>query len=318
MSTSSMRATVRTFMDKAGKYGFLGAGGRTTRPLRAAATAGAAALAAGALALVATAGGGAAAASGFVSLSRTSLPSAGGAMPRVSRDLGQGDMFTELSGNWAGYVIQPGQDVNAVSGVWTVPTLNCQQTPNSLDAVWAGIGGDGNGTGELLQTGVADTCTNGVQHEQAWWELANTYYPVYFGLLVYPGDQMQASVYLNQSGQWVTRIDNLTTRWSGWMVTGGTWGIEPDAGGSFTKEGSASNISYAGGSTVEWVVEGPGLTENGPPPSDFGTVQFSDLRAALRSWSLNSDEAEEIGDGSQVVAAPGPPDGDGFSVSYTG
>ncbi len=125
-----------------------------SRPLRAAAMAGVASLAVGALALVAACGGGAAAASGpvSVSLSRTTL-SPDGPVTRVSRGLEQGDPFT-VSANWAGYVIRAGQDVNAVSGEWTVPTLDCQQTPNGLDSVWAGIGGDGSGSGDLPGAGV--------------------------------------------------------------------------------------------------------------------------------------------------------------------
>ncbi len=320
MSTSSLRARVRNSMGKVDKDGFLRGAGRMTRPLRAAAMAGAASLAAGALALAAG-GGGAAAASGpvSVSLSRTTLPP-DGPVTLVSRGLEQGDAFA-VSKNWAGYVIQPGQDVDAANGEWTVPTLDCQQTPNALDSAWAGIGGDGSGSGDLLQTGVADKCSNGTQQDQAWWELYPVNDQINFGLLVSPGDEMEASVYLDNSGQWVTRIDDLTTGWSGWMFAGGTYGIERDGSGFFTAEGSSSYISYAGGSTVEWVVEGPGLTETGPaffPLADFGTVQFSDLRAGLPSWSLNPDEGVEIVYDNQVVAEPGPPDGDGFSVFYTG
>jgi hypothetical protein len=61
------------------------------------------------------------------------------------------------STNWAGYVIRPGRDVDDVSGEWTIPAVNCQQTPNALDAVWAGIGGVVSGQ-HLLQTGVSDSC----------------------------------------------------------------------------------------------------------------------------------------------------------------
>lgn len=320
MSTSSPRARVRTFTDKIDKDGFLRAGGRLIRPVRTAATAGVASLAAaGALVLVAACGG-AAAASGPVpvSLSRTTVP-AHGAMTRVSRGPGQGEGFTEADDNWAGYVIAPGRDVDAVSGVWTVPTLNCRQTPNAQLGVWAGIGGVDE---PLLQTGVGDGCSNGAQHDQAWWELANAHNPFYFsGLFVGPADQMQASVYLNQSGQWVTRIDNLTTGWSGWMVAGGTWGVGRDGSGSFTNEGSASGISYAGGNTAEWVVEAPGLFATGSAfltIPDFGTVQFSGLRVGLQSWSLNPGEVYQISYDGQVMATPGPSDGDGFPVSYTG
>jgi len=286
MSTSSPSAARRIFLGHAGTHGFRRAG--------------AVLAAAAALALVAASGGGAAAASGS--------------------GLARGVMYGE-TGNWAGYVIQPGQDIQYVSGEWTVPTLDCQQTPNAVDGVWAGIGGVVPGQA-LLQTGVGDLCSsNGSQQDRAWWELADTDDPVYFNLAVSPGDEMQASVYLSSSDQWVTRIDDLTTGWSGWMSAGGTYGIEQDGSESYIQEGSASNISYAGGSTVEWVVEGQGLIQTGAnfqPLADFGTVQFSDLRAGLPSWSLNPLEQDVINYDNQTVAEPGPPDGDGFSVSYTG
>lgn len=286
MSTSSPSAVGRTFLGQAGTHGLRRAG--------------AVLAAAAALALVAASGGGAAAASGS--------------------GLARGVMYGE-TGNWAGYVIQSGQDIQYVSGEWTVPTLDCQQTPNAVDGVWAGIGGVVPGQA-LLQTGVGDTCSNGSQQDQAWWELADAHAPFDFNLAISPGDEMQASVYLDPSSdQWVTRIDDLTTGWSGWMTAGGTYGIERDGSESYIQEGSASNISYAGGSTVEWVVEGPGLIEAGAnfqPLADFGTVQFSDLRAGLPSWSLNPLEQELINYDNQIVAEPGSPDGDGFSVSYTG
>ena len=243
-----------------------------SRPLRAAAMAGVASLAVGALALVAACGGGAAAASGpvSVSLSRTTLPP-DGPVTRVSRGLEQGDPFT-VSANWAGYVIRAGQDVNAVSGEWTVPTLDCQQTPNALDSVWAGIGGDGSGSGDLLQTGVTDECSNGAQQDHAWWELdPNPHKPVYFSGLRGPSGQMQSSVYLNQSGQWVTRIDNLTTGWSGWMVAGGSTassGTGPDP--SRTRGPPAAFRTLAGTPWNGWSRD-PGCSHRVGLPADSRT-----------------------------------------------
>jgi hypothetical protein len=319
MSTSSVNAEMHTFPDQLNKCGFLRAGRRVARPLRAVSTAGLASLAAAALVLVAP-GGGATMASGPVSASlwRTTSPR-DGAVTRVSRGLELDGGFG-VSPNWAGYVIQPGQDVDYVSGVWTVPALGCDQTPYARDSVWAGIGGDGTGTGDLLQTGVADECSNGLQQDQAWWELYPENEQINFtGLPVSPGDVMEASVYLDSSsGQWVTRLDNLTTGMSGWMVDGGTYGIEPDGSGSLTVEGSRS-ISYAGGSTVEWVLERPTpVTGAALPLPDFGTVQFSELRAGLQSWSLNPGEGLAISYNNQIVAQPSPPGEDGFSVSYAG
>jgi hypothetical protein len=293
MSTTSLRK----FIDRAGKHGFPGAGGHRTRPLLAAVAAGAATLATvGALALVAP-GGGAAAASRPVPATR---------VLHALKLTGEGN-------NWAGYVIQPGQDVDYVSGEWTIPTLSCTQA-TTIDSVWAGIGGVGQA---LLQTGVSDACINGQQQDWAWWELANARNPATFNnLIVGEGDVMQASVYY-QSGQWITRIDDLTTGFSGWMHSDGSYGVERDAGGYFSNDGS-SNVLFAGGDTVEWVVEGPGLAyagQNFTQLSDFGTVQFFGLRAGLPSWSLTPDESEQITFNNQPVATPGQPDGDGFSVS---
>jgi hypothetical protein len=276
MNTSSLRAGARTFVKITAMAGAVS------------------------LALAAACGGGAAASPSY------------GAMTHGAK---QGYAMSK-STNWAGYVIRPGRDVDDVSGEWTIPAVNCQQTPNALDAVWAGIGGVVSGQ-HLLQTGVSDSCKGGVQRHYAWWEL----YPgpsVNLGLIVYPGDRMQASVYLSQEGHWVTRIDNLTTGWSGWMISGETYGVGRDGSGSFTREGYASSVSFAGGSTVEWVVERPKVAGASIPIADFGRVQFSGLRTGLQRWSLNADESEELMYDDRAVAVPGLPYTDGFSVSYTG
>ena len=76
------------------------------------------------------------------------------------------------------------------------------------------------------------------------------------------------------------------------MFADGSYGVEQDGSTLFTSDGS-SNVSFTGGNTVEWVVEGPGLADSGQnftQISDFGTVQFFNLRAGLPSWSLTPDE----------------------------
>jgi hypothetical protein len=244
-------------------------------------------------------------------------PARYGAMSPGSRGLDQRGMFIP-DGNWAGYGIPSVQDDGYVSGVWTVPAINCRKTQNALDGVWAGLGGV-NGQA-LLQTGVSDSCKGGVEDHFAWWELVPGYPDdVDFKLAVSAGDVMEASVYHAASGHWVTRIDNLTTGWSGWMISGETYGVGRDGSGSFTDEGSARFVSYAGGNTAEWIVEHP--TVDGSvvvSTPDFGTVRFSELRTGLSWWSLKLAEVYELFSGRQRVAVPGPPIGDGFSVSYVG
>ena|GEM_PF-1032623 len=290
MRTSSPHTKARTFMHN-----------------RAPAKAGLAALAAAvAFALTAAVSG------------PTALAAPNAVLTRAAGDLQHGTEFTK-DGNWAGYVVHSGQHINQVSGEWTIPELNCQQTPNSLAAVWAGIGGMPRQL--LLQTGVSDSCKGGVEQEWAWWEMAPTYNPVTFSLIVRAGDQMQASVYRDQAGQWVTRIDNLTTGWSGWMIAGQTYGVGRDGAGSFTNAGSARDVIFFGSTTADWIVEGPGLIETGSnflPISDFGTVRFYGLRAGLSRWSLTASEGDEISYHNRLMAVPALPGSDGFSVSYTG
>jgi len=56
------------------------------------------------------------------------------------------------SPNWSGYVL-PSTSNSAVftyvSGEWTVPTLNCADTPNSNSATWVGTGDDDSGNSPL-------------------------------------------------------------------------------------------------------------------------------------------------------------------------
>jgi hypothetical protein len=230
------------------------------------------------------------------------------------------------SQNWAGYAIQSGSPVTAVSGQFTVPTLNCANTTDASESMWVGIGGDGEATGDLLQTGVDSTCVGGVQVvSSGWWEEFPEYASDSFQTLsVSPGDQITASVYQASDGSWFTRVDDLTTGISGEMHTGNVWGtiLDSDPGTWLHEEGSASTVSYAGGTSAEWIVEDYGLSDGTQVPfADFGTVDFHDLTTSMPSWSLTPDEAIGLSDstGLLLLAAPSSPDSLGnFSVSYTG
>src|SRR5262249_16558705 len=57
-----------------------------------------------------------------------------------------------VSPNWSGYVVPSTTSVTEVAGQFTVPKLNCKHTPNAGVSIWAGIGGAGGSSGELLQT----------------------------------------------------------------------------------------------------------------------------------------------------------------------
>ena len=241
--------------------------------------------------------------------------------------------FTNPSTNWSGYVVPSSSAlVTDVSGDWTVPTLNCSDTPNSNSATWVGIGGEqwgtGGSSGALLQTGTNDDCVNGVQQDSAWWEIVPATpnnEEIFTSFPVAPGDQIQASIFELSDGEWETLLSNLNTGLSALMVTGDAWGVGQTESGAitFTIQGNASGVSYSGGYTAEWIVEDleEGSANAGGqlyPFANFGSVAFSDMRSSFSSWSLTQDEEWGIVQNGVTLAAPTNTTSDGFTDTYTG
>jgi hypothetical protein len=231
-----------------------------------------------------------------------------------------------VSPNWSGYVVPSTTPVTSVSGQFTVPKLNCKHTPNAGESTWAGIGGAGASSGDLLQTGVRSDCEGGAQrNDAAWWEEYPQKPEIDFNTMsVSPGDSMRASVVQNPGGSWTTRLDDLTTGISGVMTTGQSFGTVLDSSPTvwLHEEGSAAAVSYAGGYTAEWIVEAFEFS-NGflVQLADFGKVTFTGLTTSVPGWKLTGAEQVGIGDeGGYLYDAPSRPDssGRGFSVSYVG
>lgn len=231
-----------------------------------------------------------------------------------------------VSRNWSGYIVPSSSPVTTVSGTFTVPRLNCKHTKNAGESIWVGTGGVP-GFGDLLQTGVRSDCVGGVQdNNPSWWEQFPPLPETTFDATTLPvsaGDSIQASVSKNDDGSWTTRLDNLTKGISGVMTTGGHYGTKADSNWSvwLKDQGPAATLSYAGGTTAEWIVEDFGFS-NGKfaPFADFGKVAFTGLTTSLLSWSLTTAEQVGLGAGGLLLAEPSGPDssGRGFSVTYTG
>jgi hypothetical protein len=211
--------------------------------------------------------------------------------------------------------------ITTVSGRWTVPTLNCVDTPNSGVSIWVGTGGVGNSSGDLLQTGIFDNCVNGVQQDIGWWqewpELQSG--KIFRNLSISPGDSIKASVYQMTESNWVTELDDLTTGLTGYMETGDAWAVCPNSGGPCSVQGTTVNRAYSGGHTAEWIVEDYDLGYNLDPFANYGTVNFSNLRIAGPSpWSLSVGEGLEIVQNGVVLSVPSRPESDGFQLRYVG
>jgi uncharacterized repeat protein (TIGR02543 family) len=169
----------------------------------------------------------------------------------------------QASSNWSGYVLPTTSLDTLASAEWTVPRLNCADTPNGSSATWVGIGGvtwsDGSSSGSLLQTGVNDNCVNGVQVDSGWFEIVPAtpnHEEVFSNFPVSPGNIIRATEgYVN--GQWVTLLDNFSTGLSAVFVVGSSWEVvntstSTPVGGI---QGDASGTSYSGAYSVEWIEE---------------------------------------------------------------
>jgi hypothetical protein len=232
-----------------------------------------------------------------------------------------------VSRNWSGYIVPSSTPITAVSGHFTVPRLNCKDTTDAGESMWVGTGGAGGSSGDLLQTGVRSDCIGGVQdNNPSWWEQFPPLPETKFDTTTLPvaaGDSIQASVSKNLDGSWTTRLDDLTKGISGVMTTGGNYGTMADAnwGVWLDDQGPAATLSYAGGTSAEWIVEDFGFAGGGFAPfADFGKVAFSGLTTSLPSWSLTKSEQVGLGANGLLLAEPSGPDssGRGFSVTYTG
>ena len=232
------------------------------------------------------------------------------------------------STNWSGYVVPSSSAlITDAQGDRVVPTLNCTDTPNGQIAIWAGIGGQqwatGGSSGSLLQTGIQDNCVNGVQQDHAWWEVVPAtpnHEQSFTNFPVSPGDVMQAFVYQTTTGAWQTKVTDVNTGLSAYMITGESWAVGLTSAGTFSIQGSAAGISYAGGYTAEWIVETPtNMSTLGLYPiASFDPVTFTNLRASFTSWQLNQSEAWAIVQSGVTLATPTATSTDGFTVSYTG
>jgi len=166
-----------------------------------------------------------------------------------------GNVTVEESTNWSGYAVE-GSSFSKTEASWTVPSVNCSQTPNTYAAFWTGL--DGWTSSTVEQTGTDSDCDGTSPSYYAWYE----FYPnpsfLISSVSVAPGDQMSASVtYSSSTKKFTITIKNVTT------------------GQSYSK---SATVRSAKRSSAEWIAEAPCCTNSGGilPLSDFGTVDFGD------------------------------------------
>jgi Peptidase A4 family len=213
---------------------------------------------------------------------------------------------TVESSNWSGYAVT-GSSFTVAKGSWIVPSVNCNQTPNSYSAFWVGI--DGYSSSSVEQTGTISQCSGTSAEYYAWYEFyPNPSYEI-TSVPVSPGNKISASVTYNGSSEFTTTIVNETT------------------GKSYSK---TARVRGAARSSAEWIAEAPCCTSSGGilPLSDFGTAYFgkdytsvsstnyatdSSTSGPISSFGSNVQEIIMTGNSGDDKAVPSPLTSDGTS-----
>jgi hypothetical protein len=176
---------------------------------------------------------------------------------------------TVVTDNWAGYAALPqhsGGKFRYVAATFTVPSVNCSTTPNSLSVHWVGLDGFSNGTVE--QDGVESDCDGSTPAYSAWWETfpGNSIQTVFS---VNAGDAVTASVFFNTgSGSHHDRYNLVLTD----LTSGQNFNFwEKCASGSTCENSSAEVISEApsSGSVL--------------PLADYGLESFVNIKVHDKS-----------------------------------
>ncbi len=193
--------------------------------------------------------------------------------------LGQGAL--ETSSNWAGYVASGGR-FTSVSGTWTVPPVTGGTQPTEVVAIWVGL--DGRGTSTLEQIGTLSGMLGGTQSYEVWYEVVPQP-PVYVRLPIKPGDSVTASVTTSGNGAFTLFIRNNTT--------GAAFStLQPSRGAELV--------------TAEAVAEAPAMIGGPAPLPNFGTVNFTNVRANGHPIGTFRWDGLSMSRGSTLQAATSP------------
>jgi len=202
-----------------------------------------------------------------------------------------------VSSNWSGYVAGSGPFA-AVSGTFSVTSLNSGDPATDAMSEWVGIDGAGAGDTSLIQAGIEEFPDPGDPSQSSvvpWWEIlpADPYAVDISTVSVSVGDQVTVT------------IDQLSgTEWS---IT-----LTDDTNGqTFT-----TDQTYTGpGSSAEWIVEAPTNSSGSiiPLAPYAPVVDFSDLR--ITPVNSTVQELVMVQAGNQV-ATPSALAPTGFNVAY--
>jgi Peptidase A4 family len=162
---------------------------------------------------------------------------------------------TAESFNWSGYAVT-GSDFTDAVGSWTVPTFDCNKSPNAWEVSWVGI--DGYASDTVEQTGTGIWCNKKVPNYFAWYEFYPADSVIISTIPTSPGDNFSAEVSY-KSSEFTVEIKDETT------------------GKKFS---TTQSVSGAARSSAEWIVEAPSAVTGILNLADFGLTSFGSDNSA--------------------------------------
>jgi len=116
---------------------------------------------------------------------------------------------SSLAENWSGYAESATSGTyTAISGTFTVPTVNVSGTGDQFSSDWLGIGGYSDGT--LVQAGIEADSVNGSPFYDAWTEVLPAFErPVH--LSIHPGDTIAVTIVETSSDHWKLSVADEST-----------------------------------------------------------------------------------------------------------
>ena len=186
--------------------------------------------------------------------------------PGIATAAAQSPVRSEVSENWAGYVVT-GKNFSSVSGGWREPTVKASSSSSeTYSAVWVGLGGYRTSTSSLEQVGASADYVDGHAEYYAWYELLPSA-QVRLNIAIHPGDKISARVSVTGTTVTVSLSDQTTGR-------------------SVVK---TLHMSQPDTSSAEWIVEAPATEAFGGnyqvlPLADFAKVAFSEATATAGGY----------------------------------
>jgi Peptidase A4 family len=225
-----------------------------------------------------------------VNLSRPLILVGGGEPAATSNGIS-----VSYSANWSGYAALPdkaGTKFTSIVGDYSVPSVQCNKTPDTFSYHWIGLDGWSDQTVE--QDGIAADCNRTNSQYVAWYEM----YPANFkfAFKVNPGDAIESAVHYLGNRKYELSLKDVSTG-DGFDVT------------------KTCPVSACANSSAEAITEAYYYNQRFAGTSDFGDEHYGGVTvtdSAGKIGGLSNPKAWKTGEGialgeyGDVDTTPGP------------